>query len=51
MRAAGGSSSPPATVNQSEALATLERLSSLKNAGVISEEEFQSKKAQILSRL
>lgn len=42
---------PPPSDNTVDPLATLERLGKLKDAGVITEEEFQAKKAEILGRL
>jgi hypothetical protein len=43
---------PPAQASPtSDALATLERLGPLRDAGVLSEEEFLAKKAELLSRL
>ena len=51
----GFSPTPPAGVSgpqsQSEILSTLERLSDLHQRGVLSEDEFRSKKAELLNRL
>lgn len=44
-------SSPPAATAAEDLTETLRKLSSLKDAGVISEEEFGAKKAEILARL
>ena len=42
-----GNSSP----DQSDVFATLERLGGLRDKGLLSEQEFQTKKAELLSRL
>jgi hypothetical protein len=42
---------PTGSQSQSEILATLERLSDLHQRGVLSEEEFRSKKAELLNRI
>jgi hypothetical protein len=41
----------PGPQSQNEILATLERLSDLHQRGVLSEDEFRSKKAELLNRL
>ncbi|WP_191061193.1 SHOCT domain-containing protein, partial [Geminicoccus harenae] len=39
------------SADQDQVLATIERLAGLKEKGILSEEEFQAKKAELLSRL
>jgi hypothetical protein len=45
----GGSAGPPQT--HADILATLERLSALQQKGILSDDEFRAKKADLLSRL
>ena len=45
----GGSA--PQSMDSDSAFATLERLAGLKEKGILSEEEFAAKKAEILKRL
>ena len=51
---AAGAASPPASspsAGENDVLAALERLGELKQRGILSEEEFAAKKAELLSRL
>jgi hypothetical protein len=47
----GGAGAPTGSSQTSDVLATLERLGALKMQGVLSDEEFKTKKAELLSRL
>ncbi len=50
--AAGPPSQPPASEEQTdEVLAQVEKLGELHQAGILTDEEFQSKKVELLSRL
>ncbi|MDO5087307.1 MAG: SHOCT domain-containing protein, partial [Comamonadaceae bacterium] len=42
---------PPATVAAPEVLATLEKLGELKDRGILTDEEFSAKKAELLKKL
>ncbi len=46
-----GNNPPPPSANEQDVFATIEKLAGLKAKGILSEDEFQSKKAELLSRL
>jgi membrane protease subunit (stomatin/prohibitin family) len=49
--AAGGAAAPAATVKPEDVMATLEKMHDLKTKGILSEEEFAAKKAELLKKL
>ncbi|MDN4589781.1 hypothetical protein DBA29_14890 [Xenophilus aerolatus] len=50
-QAAVAATAPPATVSPNEVMATLEKLGELKTKGILTQEEFDAKKAELLKKL
>jgi len=49
--AAAAAAAAPAGVKPDEVMATLEKLAELKSKGIVTQEEFEAKKAELLKKL